>query len=96
MCGRFFGGIKADKTGLYGLELLNNLNRRRSTMSEKQVSGSGTVVSFGFAMDEHVLTPFGDKAIVSMLGFDEGGNTYYVKTVHGGSWFKENQLSKIQ
>jgi hypothetical protein len=96
MCGRYFGGIKADKTEMYGLELLNKLNGRRFPMPGKQSNEGGTIISFGFAMDEHVLTPFGEKAIVSMLGFDEGGNTYYVKTVHGGSWFKENQLSKIQ
>jgi len=50
-------------------------------------------VSFEFDIDEQVKTPFGDLGIVSMLGYDDGGPQYFVKTKEGGNWYKESQLS---
>lgn len=50
-------------------------------------------IDFKFDVDDDVITPFGDHGIVSMLGHDESGNLYYVKTSKGGEWFKEKQLT---
>lgn len=50
-------------------------------------------VTFKFTLDQNVTTPFGEPGIVSMLGVDGGGNTYFVKTKAGGEWFKESQLA---
>lgn len=51
-------------------------------------------VEYKYDLDEKVSTPFDQVGIVTMLGFDEGGNQYYVKTANTGSWFKESQLSQ--
>ena len=51
-------------------------------------------VKFIFRMDETVITPFGEDCIVSMLGYDDGGQQYYIKTKDGANWFKEDQLRK--
>lgn len=50
-------------------------------------------VEYKFDLDQKVKTPFGDEGIVSMIGFDEGGKQYFVKTSNNGQWFKEDQLS---
>lgn len=50
-------------------------------------------VTFKFSLDQVVTTPFGENGIVSMLGVDEGGNQYFVKTKAASTWFKESQLS---
>lgn len=49
-----------------------------------------------FELDERVKTPFGDEGLVSMLGVDDGGNIYYVKTKDSSNWFKEGQLKGFQ
>ena len=50
------------------------------------------VVEFKFDMDQKVETPFGDIGIVTMLGFDEAGNRYFIQTAKQSVWFKEDQL----
>ena len=50
-------------------------------------------VDFKFDVDDEVVTPFGDDGIISMIGVDEGGNMYYVKTAKNDNWFKEVQLT---
>lgn len=49
-------------------------------------------VTFKFTLDQNVTTPFGEAGLITVLGYDENGNTYYVKTAGGGNWFKESQL----
>lgn len=49
-------------------------------------------VEFAFDLDQQVVTPFGEKGLVSLLGFDDGGQCYYVKTRESSNWFKEAQL----
>ena len=49
-------------------------------------------VTFKFELDQRVITPFEEKGIVSCLGFDDGGNQYYVKTKSESQWFKEKEL----
>ncbi len=49
-------------------------------------------IAFEFDMDGKVTTPFGDPGIISMLGYDDGGICYYVRTQTGGNWFKEKDL----
>lgn len=49
-------------------------------------------VTFKFCLDQMVLTPFDNKGIITMLGVDDGGNQYYVKSEASSSWFKESQL----
>ena len=50
-------------------------------------------VTFKFSLDETVTTAFGENGIISMLGVDDGGNCYFVKTKSAGTWLKESQLS---
>lgn len=51
-------------------------------------------VDFEFDIDEKVITPFEEKGIISMLGFDEGGKRYYVLTKLNSQWLKETELKK--
>lgn len=50
-------------------------------------------VNFKFKIDQRVITSFDEKGIVTMLGFDDGGQQYYVKTKPDSQWFKEKELS---
>lgn len=50
-------------------------------------------VTFKFDLDQAVKTPFGDDGIVTMLGRDDGGNCYYVKTAKFSQWYKEKELT---
>ena len=50
-------------------------------------------LEFKFDIDQEVVTPFGDKGLITMLGFDEGGNKVFVQTATDGAWFKEKQIS---
>jgi hypothetical protein len=50
-------------------------------------------VTFKFTLDQKVTTPFGDLGVISMLGVDDGGNQYHVKTATGSNWFKESQIT---
>ncbi len=53
----------------------------------------GSLIAFKFKTNQVVKTPFGEKGIISMLGYDDGGQTYFTKTKGGGgSWFKESEL----
>ncbi len=52
-------------------------------------------IDFKFDIDQKVKTPFGDEGIITMLGYDDGGKQYYVKTAQNDQWFKENQLTTI-
>ena len=45
-------------------------------------------------MDEAVVTPFGEKGIVTMLGYDGDGPKYYVQTANSNAWFKEGLLKQ--
>ena len=49
-------------------------------------------ITFKFKLDENVTTPFGEHGIIDMLGYDEGGVKYYVKSNNPSNWFKEWQL----
>lgn len=49
-------------------------------------------VKYKFDIDQKVETTFGDTGVVSMLGCDDGGPCYYVKTPQNSDWFKESQL----
>lgn len=53
-------------------------------------------VIFLFDIDQKVKTPFGDDGIVSMLGIEDGGNIYYVKTAKYAQWYKEKQLVEAE
>ena len=50
-------------------------------------------VEYKFYMDQRVTTPFGDSGIIEMLGYDDGGVKYYVKTKADSGWFKEDELT---
>ena len=50
-------------------------------------------VEYKFYMDQCVTTPFGDNGIIEMLGYNDGGIKYYVKTKADSSWFKEAELT---
>lgn len=49
-------------------------------------------VNFKYDVDQKVFTPFDEKGIITMLGYDEAGQQYYVKTANNNSWFKEDAL----
>jgi hypothetical protein len=51
------------------------------------------IINYKFDLDDRVTTPFGEDAIITMLGFDEGGAKYYVQSKDSNAWFKENQLT---
>jgi len=49
-------------------------------------------VEYKFDLDQPVVTPFGDDGMITMLGFDDGGPTYFVRTKENPGWFKEKHL----
>jgi hypothetical protein len=50
-------------------------------------------VNFKFEIDQKVkVEKLGITGIVAMCAFDEGGNTYYVKTPDNDNWFRESLL----
>lgn len=51
-------------------------------------------ITFKYTLEQKVTTPFGEAGLIDMLGYDQNGVTYYVKTAGGGNWFKEAQLSE--
>lgn len=53
------------------------------------------IVEFKFIIDQIVITPFDEKGIVTMLGFDDSGQVYYVKSKSSSEWFKEKELKYI-
>lgn len=52
-------------------------------------------LKFEHGIDKRVLTPFGEEGIVTMLGFDDGGKHYYVKTKLTSSWYKEGDVTYL-
>ncbi len=53
---------------------------------------------FKFDLYEKVNTPLVDNGIITMLGIDDGGRTYYVSNnVQGvaNCWWVESQLVKV-
>ena len=50
-------------------------------------------VEFKFTIDQRVTTPFDDEGIIVMLGFDDGGKCYFVKSAKDSKWFKEKELT---
>ncbi len=52
-------------------------------------------IEFTYKLDQRIITPFGKEGIITMLGFDEGGKMYYVKTEISSNWHKEGELSYI-
>jgi hypothetical protein len=50
-------------------------------------------ITFKFELNQMVVTPLGDIGIISMIGYDDGGIQYYVKSSTNSSWFREDQLS---
>lgn len=56
----------------------------------------GFHVSFNFILDQMVITPLDEEpGIITMLGFDESGKTYYVRTKFNDGWFKEESLEAM-
>ena len=53
-------------------------------------------VTYKFTLDQKVVTQLGDEGIITMLGFDEGGQRYYVETRNNSSWLKEAHLNERQ
>ncbi len=49
-------------------------------------------VEYKYTIGQHVVTPFDSEGFVSMLGFDEGGAQYHVKTKDKDRWYREAQL----
>ena len=49
-------------------------------------------IEYKFNIDDKVITTFGGDGIITMLGYDNGGNQYYVKTAIGSDWHKEAEL----
>lgn len=37
-------------------------------------------VEFKYELEQRITTPFGKDGIITMLGFDDGGIQYFVKT----------------
>jgi len=49
-------------------------------------------INFEYELDQKVITPFNEEGIITMCGFDDGGNQYYVKTKSQSQWYKEKEL----
>lgn len=49
-------------------------------------------ITFKFAVDQRVITPFGADGIVSSCAHGRSGNSYFVDTAAGGAWVFEDQL----
>jgi len=49
-------------------------------------------INFEFELNEFVMTPFDEKGIITMLGFDSDEQQYFVKTKFQSDWFKEKML----
>jgi len=54
------------------------------------------IIEYAFSLDQMVITPFGEIGLVAMLGYDDGGKQYYVKTKENDTWYKESQLKKSE
>lgn len=50
-------------------------------------------IKFKFKLGDRVRTLFEEEGIVEMLGVDDGGNKYFIKTRKQSSWFKEDEIS---
>lgn len=48
-------------------------------------------VKFLYDIDDVIVTPLGDKGVVKMLGYDDGGVQYYVQCPNNSAWWKEKQ-----
>ena len=51
------------------------------------------IITFKFEVDQKVTTSLGSIGIVVMLGYDDSGNQYYIKTKEESCWFKEKELA---
>lgn len=69
-------------------EMINDI--RRILTLEKQENAMK--VEFVFTLDQKVVTPFGETGIITMLGYDDGGKHYHVKTKENSTWWKESLL----
>jgi hypothetical protein len=51
-------------------------------------------ITFEHEIDDWVITPWGDKGYITMLGYDEAGQQYYVCTSEVGTtgWYKQGLL----
>ena len=56
-----------------------------------------TTINFKFGLDQKVKTALGAEGLVTMLGYDDGGNQYYVLTTSEATtrWYKEKHLTSI-
>lgn len=52
---------------------------------------------FMYAVNQEVITPFGDKGIIDTCAVNNSGEaTYYVLRDHMSQWFKEEQLKEAE
>ena len=51
------------------------------------------LVEFKYDIDDPVITPFDEKGIIKMLGYDDGRQKYYVITKQNAAWYAEKELS---
>lgn len=55
-------------------------------------------VKFKYNLYDRVKTPLVDNGIITMLGFDDGGNTYYVSNNVEGvaeKWWNESKVTTV-
>jgi len=52
------------------------------------------VVDYKFDLDQKIETCFGTIGVIDMLGFNESGKLYYVKTATNSDWLKEQDLKE--
>lgn len=54
-------------------------------------------VEYKFDLDEKVeCIVTGEMGVVGMLGLDDGGVQYFVKTKTSSNWWKEKQIKKVK
>jgi hypothetical protein len=54
-------------------------------------------VKFRFDIDQRVkVIKLGITGIVTMCAIGDAGNSYYIKTAHGGEWYAERLLGNAE
>lgn len=52
-------------------------------------------IEFKHDLNRRVKTIFGKDGIITRLGYDDGGECYYVKTSYGEQWYREDEILEV-
>jgi len=97
MCGRFFGGIKADRTELYALSLISKLNSFDKEKGAKMMNLKKHLDLLGMKVKDRIT---GFNGVVATVGFDLYGCVQAIVNpgldekgdIRESRWFDVNRL----